>query len=315
MSPYHSRQPRRNSSPTSPVPGSTSAPHHTRLQPPQFALHHPQEEAEFESEESQCVEEESGTSTSSSSPIPSSGSASPGNNVEQEAVGGQINNNNNSKSKSGAGATSRVRLVSQQQPNSQYYGTIPPRQTRQTGTINTNKINSVASNTGITGRPRGRVIAPAETNLFGHPVKKQQGGCGSGNNGTVLINPHMKQHNSFIKSEYVQLPGKDGCHPQQKKQQQSLYEVDEEEGWTKKERSGKKWKNCSVPVEDDRLDSSDPDGGLRRKLLLQKRFQQNNQQLQQNKTTSALSSGEPLGEPFKTKHSVTEEIPYYISTQ
>lgn len=280
MSPYHSRQPRRNSSPTSNIC--------TIQQPklPQLQLHHPQlqtqQNCSYPPHQQHHLVEELNNGTASAthvSPIGNNGNAS-----ENTCFSLITTNNDNEyhdheqelrKNSNKVNGSRHNVPGSLAHHNSQYYGTIPPRRV---------------------GR---HSVAPAESNLVGRsggakataaflPLK-----CGTG----AVIVPHLK-HNSFIKSEYVQLPGKDGVEY-----------TDEGENWKCKDDSTvitnekmNKWKNCSDV----------DDGSLRRKLLLQKQYQQ---KLQLQQSHHHRLSTEPPGELFKMKHTVSEEIPYYISTQ
>lgn len=169
--------------------------------------------------------------------------------------------------------------------NSQYYGTIPPRRLPRRGAPASAESNLVTSTSASNNLSGGGGPAAAAAFL---PLK-----CGSG----AAIVLHSK-HNSFIKSEYVQLPGKDGD------------DCIEEENWKDKDSSLSKenmhkWKNCSDNVDD---------GSLRRKLLLQKQYQQK-LQFQQSNHHHHRMTAEPPGELFKMKHTVSEEIPFYISSQ
>lgn len=270
VSPYHNRQPRRNSSPTSNV----AAIQQPKL--PQLQLHHPQfEEGNQAYHPAHLVEEtDDGTTTCSHvSPAGNNGSnkenasvplVTTNNDNEHHGQEQQQVTHNKKVKKNNNGSRNNV-PGSLAHHNSQYYGTIPPRRVGRHSAVAPAEANLVAS---------------SDTNTVGAflPLK-----CGA------VIVPHLK------KREYVQLPGKDEADYKD--------ECEKDSSVTSNEKMNK-WKNCSDV----------DDGSLRRKLLLQKQYQQKLQLQQQHKNHHRLST-EPPGELFKMKHTVSEEIPYYISTQ
>ncbi|CAL8099384.1 unnamed protein product [Orchesella dallaii] len=273
LSPYHIRQPRRNSSPTSNI----SSIQQPKL--PQLQLQHPHPQ-EQNIQLPQDTDTTTTTTDASGAETASDVVPSTGNEVSHETSVPVIKTNSNNKqwqqsSQPNVNGGRNNVAGSLAHHNSQYYGTISPRRAVGRHTVAPAENNPLVSNTN-NGTVNG-------VSAF-LPLK-----CGIGTGPVIVSN--LKSGGAFIKSEYVQLPGKDG--------------VDFNEGWKNKDEcsaANEKWKNCS---------DMDDGAALRKKLLLQKQYQHKLQlQQQQNRM-----SNEPPGELFKMKHTVSEEIPYYISTQ